>query len=384
MNEQDFISNRTGRLLWDPHGMYYRFEPNELPFDLNETPELSEQAQRTMLAIGNLNGLTHRFSNDQIERFRLPFMLKEAQLSSEIEGTRSTLSDVYREQKIIELDPEKRLDNEEIRNYRDALEYALTSDEPLSSEFIKEVHRILLRGVRGADRDPGRFKREQNAIGQRSDTLDSAKFVPASPERTGALMENLVSYLAEEMHTLYRITLSHYQFEAIHPFRDGNGRLGRLLIVLLLCRKGVLRHPLLYVSEYLARNRDSYIDALYTASAKGAIEPWIAFLLKALEVQAHRSGELLMTIDRYREETIATARAHSQSPRMHDLVSYLLTHPFVTTSDVRAFLNISQPAAWGLIRKLLEADIIREVDVPGRTNVYVAHRYLFLLEGRSI
>jgi Fic family protein len=384
MDEHDFVSERTGRLLWEPRGMYYRFEPHELPFDLNETPELSEQAQRTMLAIGNLNGLTHRFTGEQIDRFRLPFMLKEAQLSSEIEGTRSTLSDVYREQKIVELDPEKRLDNEEIRNYRDALEYALDSHEPLSPELIKEVHRILLRGVRGADRDPGRFKREQNAIGQRSDTLDSAKFVPASPERTELLVENLVAYLSEKMHVLYRIAISHYQFEAIHPFRDGNGRLGRLLIVLLLCRKDVLRHPLLYVSEYLARNRDAYIEALYAVSAKGAIEAWIAFLLKALEVQAHRSGELLLAIDRYREETIVRARAHSQSPRMHDLVSYLLVHPFITTSDVRAFLAVSQPAAWGLLRKLVEADIVREVDAHGRTNVYVAHRYLSLLEGRSM
>ena len=382
MDERDFVSDRTGRLLWEPKGMYYRFEPKLLPFDLNETPELSEQAQRTMLAIGTLNGLTHRFSNEQIERFRLPFMLKEAQRSSEIEGTRSTLSDVYREQKIAELDPEKRLDNEEIRNYRDALEYALASEEPLSAELIRAVHRILLRGVPGADREPGRFKREQNAIGQRTDTLDSAKFVPASPERTAPLIENLIAYLAEEVHTLYRIALSHYQFEAIHPFRDGNGRLGRLLIVLLLCRKGVLRHPLLYVSEYLARNRDSYIDALYAASARGAIESWVLFLLTALEVQALRSGELLLAVDRYREETITRVRAHSHSVRMHDLISYLLVHPFVTTADVRTFLGVSQPAAWGLIHKLVEADIVREIDAPGRMGVYVAHRYLDLLEGR--
>lgn len=382
MDERDFVSDRTGRLLWEPKGMYYRFEPKLLPFDLNETPTLSEQAQRTMLAIGTLNGLTHRFSNEQIERFRLPFMLKEAQRSSEIEGTRSTLSDVYREQKIAELDPEKRLDNEEIRNYRDALEYALASEEPLSAELIRAVHRILLRGVRGADREPGRFKREQNAIGQRTDTLDSAKFVPASPERTAPLIENLIAYLAEEVHTLYRIALSHYQFEAIHPFRDGNGRLGRLLIVLLLCRKGVLRHPLLYVSEYLARNRDSYIDALYAASARGAIESWVLFLLTALEVQAHRSGELLLAVDRYREETITRVRAHSHSVRMHDLIPYLLVHPFVTTADVRTFLGVSQPAAWGLIHKLVEADIVREIDAPGRMGVYVAHRYLDLLEGR--
>lgn len=124
------------------------------------------------------------------------------------------------------------------------------------------------------------------------------------------------------------------------------------------------------------------LDALYAASVRGAIESWVLFLLTALEVQALRSGELLLAVDRYREETITRVRAHSQSVRMHDLIPYLLVHPFVTTADVRTFLGVSQPAAWGLIHKLVEADIVREIDAPGRMGVYVAHRYLDLLEGR--
>ncbi len=385
MNENDFTSKKTGNLVWESKGAYFRFEPNFLPIEINETPELSSQAQKTIAALARLDGLTLKFTKDEIALFQTPFMIKEAQLSSEIEGTRSTISDVYKEEKIKELDPEKRLDNEEIRNYKDALTWATNNLPPtFSEEYLKLIHGKLLEGVRGSEKEPGIYKQSQNAIGKRDDTLDSAKFVPASPETTPYLMKNLVEYSNQEaLSALYKIGQIHYQFEAIHPFRDGNGRLGRMLIVLQLCNENILQHPLLYISEYLTKNRDTYIDLLYNSSAKGDLEKWLNFFLKALEIQAKNSLELLKKIDAYKQELHEKAHNISQSPKMHLIIDLLFKQPFFTVNDIKNLLETSQPTAWNLTNKLIEAGIVKFIGNEGNTKIYLANKIILLLEGKQ-
>lgn len=384
MKESEFSTKKTGKLVWEQNGAYYRFEPNNLPIDIHETPELSAQAQKAIAALARLDGLTLKFTKEEITLFQTPFMIKEAQLSSEIEGTRSTISDVYKEEKIKELDPEKRLDNEEIRNYKNALVWAIKNlPDEFTEDYIKIIHKKLLDGVRGANKEPGIYKQHQNAIGKREDTLDSAKFVPASPQTTPYLMKNLIEFSNQEtLSALYKIGQIHYQFEAIHPFRDGNGRLGRMLIVLQLCKEKILQQPLLYISEYLTRNRDTYTGLLYETSAKGNIESWLMFFLKALEIQAKKSLELLSKIDAYKKELHERSQQISQSPKMHLVIESLFRQPFFTVNDIKKLLEVSQPTAWNLVNKLIKAGIVKEVATERNAKVYVAQDIILLLEGK--
>lgn len=384
MNETEFTSKKTGKLFWEQNGAYYRFEPSPLPIEIRENPELSAQAQKTMAALARLDGLTLKFTKEEITLFQTPFMIKEAQLSSEIEGTQSTISDVYKEEKIKELNFEKRLDNEEIRNYKNALIWAIQNlPDFFTEDYLKTMHKKLLKGVRGENKEPGEYKQHQNAIGKREDTLDSAKFVPASPQTTPKLMKNWVDYSnQEELSALYKIGQLHYQFEAIHPFRDGNGRLGRMLIVLQLCKEKILENPLLYISEYLTKNRDRYIELLYNTSAKGEVEEWLLFFLKALEYQAKNSLELLKKIDAYKKELHDQAEKISQSPKIHLVIDSLFKHPYFTVNDVKKILETSQPTASNLKNKLVKAGVVKQVTRQGNSIVYVAEKIILLLEGK--
>lgn len=385
MKENEFTSQRTGKLAWVEKGMYYRFEPAELPFQIEITPAIEKQAQKAAVALGRLDGITKKFKPNEIEVFQTPFILKEAALSSEIEGTRSTITDIYKEEKIREQDPERRKDNEEVRNYRDTLAWALKENPPtLDEEFIKGMHQRLLKGVRGSDKNPGEYKTYQNAIGKRDDNLDIAKFVPASPETTLKLMQNFVEFLhTDRASPLTKIAVAHYQFEAIHPFRDGNGKIGRLLIMLQLCREGFLTRPLLYISEYINRNRDTYLDALYFASAQGKIEEFILFILIALEVQANRSIELLTKIENYKEELQEKIKRMTKSHNMHELINYIFTQPIFSVRDVKDILNISQSGAWQLVQKLKREGIVLEANLDKKSNIYIAAKLLDILEGKA-
>jgi Fic family protein len=205
-----------------------------------------------------------------------------------------------KKKKIEEKDPEKKLDNEEIKNYGEALAFIL--EKEITTQNLLQTHKILLKGVRGHSKDPGKYKETQNAIGKHTDNLDTAKFVPASPDKVSELMDNLITYINDSREVqLIKLAITHYQFEAIHPFRDGNGRIGRLLIMQQLCKEKILKKPLLYISEYLTRNRDSYTDKLYDVSMKGNLKEWILFFLKALEYQANISFKLINELDNYKE-----------------------------------------------------------------------------------
>ena len=385
MKDTDFVSDRLGRLNWESRGMYYRFEPSLLPFDIELSNELVVASQKAALALGGVKELMRKFTEKQIETLQIPFIIKEATLSSEIEGTRSTITDVYKGEKVRESDPDIRDDNEEIANYRKALSWALEQNPSvLTEQFIMDLHKILMSGVRGYDKSPGAYKIEQNAIGRRGDNLDSAKFVPASPETTPRLMSNLLDFINDStVDSFSKIAITHYQFESIHPFMDGNGRIGRLLISIQLCREGILPKPFIYLSDYLSRNRDTYIDTLYLSSASGNIEDFIMFISKALASQAKSALVLLEKIEEYRETTYSQLKEASRSPHLSDLVDLLIRTPIFKVSDVVSTLGISQPAARKLALVLKDLGLVREQRFSNRNIVYFADGILRTLEGRS-
>ena len=384
MDEREFTNKEMGKVEWVTKGMYYRFEPAKLPYNYFPSVKIMRQLTQTVLALGGLKALSKEFSRNEVLLLQTPFFIKEAQLSSEIEGTRATITDIFKNKKIPETNSEKREDREEINNYREALNYSLKDKEGIINEILlKNIHRILLKGVRGRTKTPGEYKSEQNAIGNREDTWDTARFVPASPETTPELVDNIMDFInSADYEPLYKIAMTHYQFEAIHPFRDGNGRIGRLLIILQLCREGILSHPLLYISEYFNRNRDTYTDLLFGVSSKGNIEEWFLFFLKALEYQANQSLLLLENLKKYKKELQDYLHEISQSPNIHLLVESLFKQPIFTVSDVIKPLNISQPAAWSLLQKLKKEGIIRDFTVLKNKKFYEAHKIIQIIEGK--
>lgn len=385
MDERLFTSKEFGKLEWQQSGAYYYFVPKPLPPKYIPSLKVDKQFEKTLILLGMLKAKAQDFSKEEIFLLQYPFMLKEATLSSEIEGTRSTIADVLKAEKVEEKNAEKRLDNQEINNYRKALQYGLKKVLELGTiteELIKEIHKMLLEGVRGKDKTPGEYKTSQNGIGNREDTLDIARFVPASPEETPTLMKNLIEFInSDECSSLYKIAVTHYQFEAIHAFRDGNGRLGRLLIMLNICKDKILDYPLLYISEYFNRNRDSYTDALFNVSARGDLEGWIVFFLRALEYQAQQSIKLLENLQDYKYELQEQMRLLSKSPNMHMLINYLFKHPFITSTEIKKMLKITQPAAWGLIKKLEEENILKFTETTKEGNIYRAEKILNIILG---
>jgi Fic family protein len=383
MDDGDFKNSKYGKLVWNQDGMYYNFEPNKLPFNFDTDKEYNNLLVETATNLGRLDGLSERIPKKEIELILYPFLIREAKLSSEIEGTRSTLSDVYKSDKEKEEDREKALDNEEIKNYLKALNFGLEKleKENFTEEIIKELHRILLRGVRGQSKNPGEYKEYQNAIGKDGDNWDTAKFVPASPRRTKELMENLISSLnKEDENPLDIISLTHYQFETIHPFQDGNGRVGRLLIILYLFKKRILKLPMMYVSEYFNAHRRNYINLLYGVSSENKILEWIKFFLQGLNEQSKKSLEFALKLDSYKKQIKDEIKNNYRSMKLLSIVDMLFVNPYIKINDVVQELKITHAAATKLIITLVNIKVLEELDNRKRDRIFLARKILRILE----
>jgi len=269
------------------------FIPPNLPPDPHlELGALYQHLDRANQALGRLDGFTTLLPDTKF--FLYLYIRKEALLSSQIEGTQSSFSDLL----LFESDAEPGVpidDVEEVSNYVAAMQHGLrriAGGFPLSLRLIREIHAILLRGGRGANRTPGEFRRSQNWVG--GSRPGNAAFVPPPPERLMECLDSFERFLHDEKHklpVLVEAGLVHVQFETIHPFLDGNGRLGRLLITLLLCSKGALREPLLYLSLYFKTNRERYYDLLQRVRTEGAWEEWLAFFVEGTEITARSAAE---------------------------------------------------------------------------------------------
>ena len=352
--------------------------PRALPPDLEPTWELTERLSAADRALSELAGLARNLPNPHL--LIRPFVRREAVLSSRIEGTQASLSDLF----LFEAAPAtpRAPDVLEVRNYVRALELGLVSELPVSLRMIRQLHETLMMGTRGRNRAPGEFRRAQNWIGPEGRPMEEATYVPPRPPEMLRALNEFEAFLHQPspLPPLIRLAMIHYQFEAIHPFLDGNGRVGRLLVPLLMCREELLPKPLLYLSAYLEQRRQQYYDLLSAVSFHGAWSEWIAFFLEGVETQSKdalwRTEELLSLWRDYRSR-FESPRTSALLPR---LVDALFETPAITIPTAARYLDVTPRTANLHMRKLEEAGIVAEVTDRPRNKVFLAAEVLRLTE----
>lgn len=362
--------NAAGRVVRVGTGelAYEAFVPAPLPPRLDLSDELLRSLSEADRALGELSGLGRTLSNPDL--LINPFIRKEAVLSSKIEGTQATLTDLYMFEAGAARSPgsEPAGDVREVINYMAALDYGLgrINDLPMSARLIRELHKRLMAGVRGQERSPGEFRTSQNWIGAPGSLLADASYVPPPPAEMDQAITEFERYVHrdEDAHPpLIRLGLIHVQFEMIHPFIDGNGRIGRLMTSLLLVHWKLLPVPLLYLSAYFERERYAYYEHLNAVSARGAWSEWLVFFLRGIAEQSRdattRAKRLQDLQTRWRE-SVTHARSSALLVR---LVDHLFRTPVITVPVVRDLLGVTYPAAKANVEKLIDAGIVEPFDV---------------------
>lgn len=379
--------NRSGRYITQPAG-YKAFIPAPLPPDppIIIMGDLQNLLSKADMSIARLDGMGHVLPNANL--FIAMYVKKEALLSSQIEGTQASLEDLF------EFESGEKLENindvAEVVNYVKALNYGMErlQEFPMSLRLLKDIHAVLMEGVRGGEKTPGEFKKSQNWIGPAGCTLRDATFVPPPPHEAEKGMGELELYLhkPQQLPILVDCALIHYLFETIHPFLDGNGRLGRLLITFYLHWKGVMDKPLLYLSYFFKKNRQEYYDRLNMVRDKGDFEQWIAFFLKGVVVTADSAVDTARKI----LELQTTHRnllwqKKISSPLAVGILEKLYYTPYVSVNDIARNFNISYQAASTLVSQLENAGILKEITGRKRDKRYVYAEYLNILsEGTTL
>ena len=355
------------------------FIPNPLPPNMTWNSTLVNALSRADYVIGQLAREGNRLPNPQL--LMRPFITCEAVLSSKIEGTQTTLGEILATEAgaRVTRNPD---DLQEVRNYIVALDYGLELLDklPLSLRLIKAVHAKLMQGVRGGHATPGELRRSQNWIGPPGCTLETAKYVPPPPGELIACLGQLESFLHNrQMPTLIHIGLCHYQFEAIHPFLDGNGRMGRLLITLLLIERKMLPSPLLYLSAFFEATRDEYYRQLFNVSNQGSWDSWLIYFLNGVALQAEdvlsRAEQINTLLDKWQTQM---GGGGSQVPI--NMIQHFAVNPYLTTKNIAKDLGITYSTAQRNILKLQSQDIIQQINPNKRDKVYCATEILNILE----
>lgn len=377
MFKRDFAAELQKQLMSGGDGTLF-FLPAPLPPQLPAlTWDFAQAVIDAERAVSELKGLAVTLPNPYL--LANAFARREATLSSKIEGTQSGL----RELLLFEAGDSaaQKTDAREISNYIRAMEHGLRrlKEIPLCLNLMLEMHAILLEGqVRGADKKPGRFRRASVWIGPRNCVIGDATYVPPPWSEVEPAMAALEKYLhaASPLPLLVRLALVHYQFEAVHPFEDGNGRIGRLLVPLMLCERGFLNEPLLYLSAYFERHRDAYYDHLLDVSRRGAWMGWITFFLRGVAEEGRdgvqRARRLLELRDRYRR----TAEAAKMPATSFGVIDTFFATPILSLSTLTKNLGISYNAAQSAIRKLEDKGIVTEITGQQRNRVYLAPEVL--------
>lgn len=374
--------HRAGRYEQQPAG-YKAFLPAALPPDPPirlEGPlqSLLSQADR---ALGRLDGSIQTLPHPDL--FVAMYVRKEAVLSSQIEGTQSSLQDVLAAEARV-LSPDRPQDVAEVFNYVNAMNYGLERLKtlPVSIRLIREIHERLLTGVRGQHHTPGELRTSQNWIGPGGCTLSEATFVPPPPQEVPRLLGELESFLHEEspLPLLIRIGLAHAQIETIHPFLDGNGRIGRLLITFLLCEKDVLLKPVLYLSHYFKGHRQQYYNRLQAVRDEGNWEQWLAYFLTGVyEVsrQATETARRLLSLREYHRQVITDGFGRA-SGNGHRVLEHLYRNPIVGVSEVKELTQTSYPAANALVNQFVTHGLLHEMTGRKRHRRFIYRDYIGL------
>lgn len=364
---------------WRNRYQYKSFEPTLIRHEwVWEDATVNTLLEAATRALGELNAFS--LIVPDVDRFIRMHVVKEAQTSSRIEGTQTGIDEAVMAEDQIE--PEKRDDWREVRNYVDAVNTAVEELErlPLSNRLIRETHAILLSGVRGQHKQPGEFRTSQNWIGGSS--LNDAVFIPPHPEGVPDLMADLERFWHDEsirVPHLIRAAISHYQFETIHPFLDGNGRIGRLLIPLYLISHGLLAKPSLYLSDFFERNRASYYDALMRVREANDLVHWVRFFLQGVAETATKGRDVFRDILSLRSDVEQAVMAlGKRAPNARAALDLLYRKPIVTASDIETTLGVTSPTANALLRDLIAAGVLVEITGRMRGRAYAFDRYLAL------
>lgn len=366
-------------------GDYRAFKPKPLPPDppLAKDDELLRLLSLADQAIGRLDGASDTLPNPDL--FVAMYVNDEAVQSSQIEGTQATLLDVLAFEAAA-AEPDNPQDIEEVVNYIAALNYGLErlNTLPISKKLLREIHERLLAGVRGSERDPGEFRSTQNAIGHRGATIQTAQFIPPSPDDMQQALNELERFIHAEdtIPLLLKIGLIHAQFETIHPFLDGNGRIGRLLITLFLCERQILRRPLLYLSYFINRNKVEYYARLQAVRDEGAWENWIKFFLRGVHDVAQEATTKARAIVALRERhrALVARELPKGAGTGQRFLDFLYTRPVTSIKQAAQFLDISLTATNTLVSKFEKLGILVEMTQQGRNRRYAYQEYLELFD----
>lgn len=363
---------------------YKYFVPNNINDCWSWTDtSLNHLLEKAAVRLGELNSFSRLVPN--IDLFLQLHVAKEAVISSRIEGTQTRMDEALLPE--VEISPERRDDWQEVNNYINAINSAISDLEtlPISSRLIKKTHKILLNSVRGEHKLPGEYRTSQNWIGGKS--IADARFIPPSHQLVPDLMSDLEKFLNNDqiqMPALMKIAIAHYQFETIHPFLDGNGRIGRLLITLYLVKEGLLNKPLLYLSNFFENPKDLYYDNLSGIRTKNDLLQWIKYFLVGVEQTASLAATSLSEIIQFKEklENLIRSKYGRRSTTGILLLHALLRNPFVKVEDVTQICDLSYKSANDLVRQMCDDKILVEMTGQSRNRMFVFDAYLSLFDKR--
>lgn len=369
-----YVDNLTGEAA------YQSFKPNPLP----PIPEIEMDEEIVRLLVDANKQLVKLDTASQLisnaDLFISMYVRKEALISSQIEGTQCTLDDV--------LDPEvetnTNLDVSDVINYVKATQYALKRLEklPLCCRLIREVHEVLMEGVRGQDKTPGEFRYSQNWIGPANCSLKDARYVPPNVEDMQNAMSDLEKFINENVDydPLIRVALIHYQFETVHPFLDGNGRIGRLLILLYLMEQGLLAKPVIYISYFLKKNQVEYYDRISEVRRSGNFEQWIRFFLEAVSKAASDSLEAICQLSALHDRNIEKLPKTTRSKdNLRAVFEYIEQYPIIDIKKTAKELEVSYNTVATAVKKLVEIGILQETTNAARNRVFAYEEYLGIM-----
>ncbi|MDI9432989.1 MAG: Fic family protein [Planctomycetota bacterium] len=380
MKPQDISTRSFGHLAETIEGEF-AFVPSDLPPRLQWNSQLVSALSDADRAIGQLHGIGLNLPNPDL--LITPFLRREAEMSSRIEGTQAQVRDIY----LFEMqEPDVQTevpDVKEVSNYVRALDHGLKrrAELPVCLRMIRELHGILLEGVRGEKDRPGEFRRSQNWIGSRGCILRDARYIPPPPREMESCLDALEKFINapdRDIPVLVWLAMIHYQFEAIHPFRDGDGRIGRLLLILLLCAEGVLNRPLLYLSAYFERNREEYYERLLRVSTRGEWNEWLLFFLRGIVEQsldAFERSRQLMALQQQFHERLKSKRSALQIR----LIDFLIERPVITIVFVHKHFQVSYVTAKNNVNRLVKAGILKPFGDARRNRPFIAEEVFGIL-----
>lgn len=373
MNPELFKNSPSGHIQRTSAG-YHAFIPNPLPPDLLWSARLVQALSSAALSLGELAGHSNAIPNPCL--LVRPFVRREAVLSSRIEGTRASLTDLYAFEAVRLSFWEPSSDVREVHNYVRALDYGLErlNTLPVSLRLMRELHGLLMEGVHGQEWTPGEFRRSQNWIGPPGSTLATAVYIPPPVLEMQEALYSLETFIhaPSDLPPLIRLGLIHYQFEAIHPFLDGNGRIGRLLLLLLLKAWQLLPQPLLYLSAYFEKNRQAYYDHLLLVSQSGAWEAWLCFFLEGIHSQAEDALKRVRQLQTLREQYQAQLTEQKRTATLLPVVDLLFARPILTINQIAEELKLSYQTARRQVAILEEQGILQEMTGYARNRIYRA------------